>query len=216
MRRQLIEVPLRQAPKRFARQSGQGCENAVIRWLRSQGQEILAGQVQFAGAEDLRMSGENLFGQGRARTRQADDEHRPFRLQAEAAHSLEERRGEGCHEVLDEAGIVVGTVARLSGGARPASGRWPVAAGRRPVRIRPGVAYLGQAEQQFDAVGSLRSGSAEALFEQSAVGLRQLAAQQPRQLPQGLGVLRIQAKHCPKRLLRPRRIAHSVSTNPRL
>ena len=72
----------------------------------SQGLQILVAQAQLAGAEDLRMAGEDLLGQGRARSRQADDEHRPLRLQAEAAHPLEERRREGGDHVRDETGVL--------------------------------------------------------------------------------------------------------------
>ena len=56
------------------------------------------------------MSGENLFGQGRARTRQADDEHRPLRLQAETAHPLKERRGEDGHDEVRHTRIGVDVI----------------------------------------------------------------------------------------------------------
>ena len=71
------------------------------------GLERLAGQPQFARPVDLRVAGEHLLDQGRARPGQTEDEHRPARVQPHAGGALKEGRIELSQEVIDEE-LVIG------------------------------------------------------------------------------------------------------------
>src|SRR3989344_3495396 len=72
---------------------------------------------QLAGAEDLRMTGKNLFDEARSGARHADDEDRPLRDQARARQAAPEGNVEGCYQRVDTAGVYGGVlVGGLGGG----------------------------------------------------------------------------------------------------
>ena len=69
--------------------------------------ERAPGQAQFAGPVHLRVAGQHLLDQGRPRSRQAEDEHRPARLRAGAVQPREQVAIEAAQQTVDET-LVIG------------------------------------------------------------------------------------------------------------
>ena len=161
---QLIEVSLRHAVESVsARQRGDRCEDALVRRLRTpRARKSSRARKQFAGPEDLRMSGENLFGQvvpergkptmntGRSVSR-PKPRTRSKNAGVKAAMRFSTKRA-----------LFVEIVALVRfGDAGPASGRWPVAAGGGLLRSSPLASQTwARPKSSLERSASFSSGSA--------------------------------------------------------
>ena len=106
--------------------------------------ERLPHQAQLAGAVDPRVAGEHLFGERRARTRQAEDEHRPPRRRTRPGEPLEKVAIELPHEHVDELLVVGGRILAAVAVQFQRQGIGLPQAVRGPGEIAPGVERLGQ------------------------------------------------------------------------
>ena len=152
----------------------------------------LPDQPQLAGPVNPRMAGQHLLDQRRARTRQAEDEHRPTRLGLPAPVS----RGRTIGRILPAAGRRTSDARRdcNRGGRASSRAKWrsPRAGIRRPghsLHGRPGHAP-GQTAAWRAALAELFVG--QTLFKRGQVRVRQFAAQQRRQPGMGQGEVGLQ------------------------
>ena len=190
---ELLQVPLRHAA---ARRHGPGGRRRRWPSLRHQdaGQRVegLAAQAQLAGPEDLRVAGQDLLDQRGARARQADDEHGPLAVEAEAANALEEVGRKGGQQAIDKPRVVRGIVPPAALRAFARQRALPCAHGPRPVQNRPGHRGPGPGQRGEPSAGPpVTLGLVSNWRITCSVGLGQLAAQQRCELGIGAGVVRI-------------------------
>ncbi len=185
---QFGQVPVGDPPQGGGVEVFQGGQALGFAAAGREGLEVLASVAQLAGAENLRMAGQDLLDQGGARARQAEDEHRPFAVQPPAIHALEQLRRERGHDPIHKPCVVVGVPAltppRATGLVQSVRVTEAFAG---PLVAAVGVVDLGQAEQEGGpfAVGEQRIGGE--LLHGLYVRPRQLAAQQGGQLGEGAG-----------------------------
>ncbi len=153
------------------------------------GLEGLAHQAELARPVYSRMTRQDLLGQRGARPRHADDEDRPFRIQAVTAYALEELRGERRDQSVDERSMGIGVVAevsRLEVVALEDVGLCEEPSG--PVEITPGVDRVRQAELERPAIVGSQTGVRQQTLDRGQLGRGKLVAESGRQPGPGAGM----------------------------